>query len=233
MPLETSDETTPPLSSPGVLEQFLLTRDSPEDLNSQLSLCNDQSVPDYLVSAFVYLPYYRTSYVFISPSSHAASHISTETEESFNEGKVNTKQDETVSYSATSTGYFPYFRTYGEFLCEPLTFGLNAEGKKPDNDGKGECEGDIETTIPPSLDLEKRAFSSMTDKQPRVHHLLRDRTFGHCSSTISFSSGLPGLNQPFPSTGKRKKTIYASRENGLRALEECAGHLKKNSGISR
>nr|XP_021144943.1 uncharacterized protein LOC110359646 isoform X2 [Columba livia] len=151
MPLETSDETTPPLSSPGVLEQFLLTRDSPEDLNSQLSLCNDQSVPDYLVSAFVYLPYYRTSYVFISPSSHAASHISTETEESFNEGKVNTKQDE--------------------------------------------------TTIPPSLDLEKRAFSSMTDKQPRVHHLLRDRTFGHCSSTISFSSGLPGLNQPFPSTG--------------------------------
>lgn len=56
-------------------------------------------------------------------------------------------------------------------------------------------------TIPPSLELEKRAFSSMTDKEPRVHHLLRDRTFGHCSSTISFSSGLPGLNQPFPSTG--------------------------------
>ena len=97
------------------------------------------------MSALAYLPYYRTSHVFISPSSLAASHISTETEESFNEGKVNTEQDEKVSYSAVSTGYFPYYRTYEELLGQPLTYELNTEGKKPDNDGKDESEGDVET----------------------------------------------------------------------------------------
>ncbi|PKU32622.1 solute carrier family 25 member 48 [Limosa lapponica baueri] len=136
--LEERDETTPPPSSPGDLEHVLLTRDSPEDLNTKLSLCNDRSVQ---VFALPYLPYYRTSYIFISPSSLIASHISTETEESFSDGKVNTKHDEEVSYSAVSTGYFPCYRTSEELLGQPLTYGLNTEEKKPDSDGKDESEG--------------------------------------------------------------------------------------------
>lgn len=64
-----------------------------------------------------------------------------ETEESFSDGKVNTKQDEKVSYSATSTGYFPYYRTYEQLLGQPLTYGLNTEEEKPDNEGKDESEG--------------------------------------------------------------------------------------------
>ncbi|KFO83489.1 hypothetical protein N320_10239, partial [Buceros rhinoceros silvestris] len=43
--------------------------------------------------------------------------------------------------------------------------------------------------------------SSTTDEEPPAHQLLRDTTSEHCLSTISFSSGLPGLNQPFPSSG--------------------------------
>lgn len=139
--METRDETTPPPSSPVDLEPVLLTRDSPEDLNTKLLLCNDHSVPEDPVSALAYLPYYRTSYIFISSSSLAASHISTETEESFNDGKVNAKQDENMSYSAVSTGYFPCYRTYGELLGQPLTYGLNREERKPDHDGKDESEG--------------------------------------------------------------------------------------------
>ncbi|XP_074694524.1 uncharacterized protein LOC141929237 isoform X1 [Strix aluco] len=92
--LETRDKATPPPSSPGVLEHVLLTRDSPADLHTKLLLCNDRSFPDYPAFALVHPPYYRTSHVFTSPSSLAASHTSTETEESFSEGRVNTKQDE-------------------------------------------------------------------------------------------------------------------------------------------
>jgi len=72
-------------------------------------------------------------------------HLITEPEESFNDGKVNAKRDEKVNYSAISTGYFPYYRTYEELLAQPLTYGLTAEGKKPDNDGKDETKGDVET----------------------------------------------------------------------------------------
>ncbi|GAB0195869.1 hypothetical protein GRJ2_002052200 [Grus japonensis] len=139
--LETRDETAPTPSSPGDLEHILLTKDSPEDLNTTLSLCNDQSVPDYQVSALAYLPCYGMSCVLISPSSLTASHTSTETKESFNDGKVDAKQDEKVSYSAFSKGYFPYYRTYEELFDQPLTYGLNTEEKKPDNDGKDESEG--------------------------------------------------------------------------------------------
>ncbi|KAK4814793.1 hypothetical protein QYF61_027238 [Mycteria americana] len=205
---ETRDETTPPPSSPGVLERILLSRDSPEDLNAKLPLCNDQSVPDYLVFALAYLPDYRMSHTFISPSSLAASHTSTEREERFNDGKVNTKQDEKVSSSAISTGYFPYYRTYEDLLGQPPTYRLNTEEKKPDNDGKDESEGgcaedvgDAEKTIPPNLGSDKRALSSMTDEEPRAHQVLRDSTSEHCLSRTSFPSGLPGLNQALPSVG--------------------------------
>lgn len=92
------------------------------------------------VFALGYLPYYRTSHVFISLPSLTASRISTETEESFNGGKVNTKQDEKVSDSVISTGYFPYYRTYEMLLGQPVTYGLNA-----DNDGEDESKGDVET----------------------------------------------------------------------------------------
>ncbi|XP_030360304.1 uncharacterized protein LOC115615819 [Strigops habroptila] len=199
--LETGDETTPPPSSPGVWEHVLLTRDSPEDLHTKLLLCNDHSFPDYLVFALSYLPYYRTSHLLTSPSFLPASHISTETEESFDEGKVDTKQDEKVSYSAVSTGYFPYYRTYEELLGQPLTHGLNVEEKRPDNDGKDESEGDAESTTPLSLELDKRVCSPMTDEEPPAQQLLRDSTTAHCLSTSYFPSGLPGLDHLFGFSG--------------------------------
>ncbi|KFV09830.1 hypothetical protein N339_00969, partial [Pterocles gutturalis] len=37
--------------------------------------------------------------------------------------------------------------------------------------------------------------------EPRAHQLLRDSTSGPCPPTISFSSRLPGLDQPLPSSG--------------------------------
>lgn len=123
------------------MEHVPLTRDSSEDLNTKISHCNDHSVREHLAFTLEYLPYYRTSYIFISPSSLAASHISTETAESFNDGEVNTKHDEKVSYSAASTGYFPCYRTSEELLGQPLAYGLNTEEKNPDNDGKDESEG--------------------------------------------------------------------------------------------
>ncbi|KFQ06373.1 hypothetical protein N329_04038, partial [Haliaeetus albicilla] len=46
-----------------------------------------------------------------------------------------------------------------------------------------------------------RTLSSMTDEEPPDLQLLRVNTFEHCLSTISFPSGLTGLNQPFPSDG--------------------------------
>ncbi|KGL86996.1 hypothetical protein N301_09276, partial [Charadrius vociferus] len=38
-------------------------------------------------------------------------------------------------------------------------------------------------------------------EEPPGHQLLRDSTSEHCPSTITFLSGLLGLNQPFPSGG--------------------------------
>ncbi|KAL2299422.1 hypothetical protein Nmel_014078 [Mimus melanotis] len=67
-----------------------MTRDSPEDLNPNLLLCNEQPGPDSQVLDLEYLPYYRTSHICVCP----ASHICTEREKSSNEGKANTKQDE-------------------------------------------------------------------------------------------------------------------------------------------
>ncbi|XP_037253340.1 uncharacterized protein LOC119152314 [Falco rusticolus] len=160
--LETRDGTIPPPSSPGVLEQILLTRDSPEDLNTKLPLCSDPLSPEYLAFALPYLPYYGTSHILISPSSLTTLHIRTEREESFNEDKFNTKQDE--------------------------------------------------TTIPPSLGLDKRVLSSMTDEEPPAHQLLRDSTSEHCLVTTSFPSGLPGPNQPCPSSGYLP---YYRTEGGL------------------
>ncbi|XP_014803486.1 PREDICTED: uncharacterized protein LOC106891453 [Calidris pugnax] len=203
--LEERDDTTPPPSSPEDSEHVLLTRDSPEDLSTKLSLCSDHSVQAF---ALPYLPFYRTSYVFISPSSLVASRISTETEESFNDGEVNTKHDEEASYSAVSTGYFPCYRTTEELLGQPLTYGLNTEEKKPDNDGKDESEcgcaqdvGDAKKTIPPSLESDKKALSSVADEGSSAHQLLRDSTSELAPSTTSFSRGLPGLNQTFSSGG--------------------------------
>lgn len=55
--------------------------------------------------------------------------------------------------------------------------------------------------MPPSLESDKRALSSMTDEEPPAHQLLRDSTSEHCLSTISFPSGLSGLNQSSASGG--------------------------------
>lgn len=95
-----------------------------------------------------YLPYYRTSHLLTSPSFLPESHVSTEPEESFEEGKADTKQDEKVSYPAVSAGYFPYYRMHEELLGQPLTRGLNAEEKRPDNNGRDESEGDAESVSP-------------------------------------------------------------------------------------
>ncbi|KFV50249.1 hypothetical protein N328_12390, partial [Gavia stellata] len=38
-------------------------------------------------------------------------------------------------------------------------------------------------------------------EEPTAHQLLRDSTSEHRPPTISFPSGLPGRNQPFPSGG--------------------------------
>lgn len=94
--------------------------------------------------ALEYLPYNRTSHTLIGPSSLAASNVGTGTGESFNEGKVNTKQDEEMSYSTIYTGNFPHYRTHEE-LGQPLPHGLNGEGGKPDKDGKDESKGEVET----------------------------------------------------------------------------------------
>ncbi|XP_062494048.1 uncharacterized protein LOC134173730 [Pezoporus occidentalis] len=199
--LETGNETTSPPSSPGVWEHVLLTRDSPEDLHTKLLLCNDHSFPDYLVFALSYLPYYRTSHLLTSPSFLPESLVSTEPEAGFDEGKADIKQDEQVSYPAVSTGYFPYYRMHEELLGQPLTHGLNAEEKRPDNDGKDESEGDAESTVPRSLELDKRACSPTSDEEPPAQPLLRDSITAHCLSTSYFPSGLPALNQLFPSSG--------------------------------
>lgn len=94
--------------------------------------------------AVEYLRYDRTSHTLISPSSLAASNVGAETEESFSEGKVNTKQDEETSYSTVSIGNFPRYGTHEE-LGQPLPHGLNGEGGKPDKDGKDESKGEAET----------------------------------------------------------------------------------------
>lgn len=70
------------------------------------------------------------------------------------------------------------------------------------------CIGDLSSwscvyffqIIPTSMELNKRAFSSTTDEELPAHQLPRD-TSERCLSKISFSSGLPGLSQPFPSSG--------------------------------
>ncbi|KFQ69306.1 hypothetical protein N335_02324, partial [Phaethon lepturus] len=43
--------------------------------------------------------------------------------------------------------------------------------------------------------------SSTTDEDPTAHQLLSNSTLEHCLSMTSSPSGLPGLNQPFPSSG--------------------------------
>ncbi|KFQ56318.1 hypothetical protein N333_01704, partial [Nestor notabilis] len=43
--------------------------------------------------------------------------------------------------------------------------------------------------------------SPMTDEEPPAQQLLRGSTTARCLSTSYFLSGLPGLNQPFPSSG--------------------------------
>lgn len=85
-----------PSSCPGGLENLLVSRDSPEDVNPNLLLCHEQPGPDSQLLDLEYLPYYRTSHICVCP----ASHICTEREKSSSEGKANTKQDEKVSYSA-------------------------------------------------------------------------------------------------------------------------------------
>lgn len=115
------NKNTAPSSCPGVLENIPLTGDSPEDSNPKLLLCNEQPGPDSRVLDLEYLPYYRTSHVCLCP----ASHIRTQREKSSNEGKASTKQDEKVSYSATSTGYFPHCGTSEELLGQPVTYGLH------------------------------------------------------------------------------------------------------------
>lgn len=115
------NNTTALSSCPGALENIPLTSNSPEDLNPIFHLlCNEHPRPDSQVLDFEYLPYYRTSHICVCP----AAHICTEREESFYEGRTNTKQDEQVSYSATSTGYFPHGGTSEELLGQPLTYGL-------------------------------------------------------------------------------------------------------------
>ncbi|XP_061207974.1 uncharacterized protein LOC133211548 isoform X1 [Neopsephotus bourkii] len=199
--LETGNETASPPSSPGVWEHVLLTRDSPEDLHTKLLLCNDHSFPDYLVFPLSHLLYYRASHLLSSPSFLPESHVSTEPEESFDEGKADIKQDEKVSYPAVSTGYFSYYRVNEELLGQPLTHGLNAEEKRPGNNGKDESEGDAESTVPRSLELDKRACSPVSDEEPPAQPLLTDITTAHCLPTSYFPSRLPGPNQLFPSSG--------------------------------
>ncbi|XP_071879389.1 uncharacterized protein [Anas platyrhynchos] len=180
--LETGDENTPSLPGPTVLDNVLPAEDSPEDLNTKLSLCSEQPPPDYM--------------------------INTETELSFDDGKVDHEQEENEDYSAISTGYFPYYRTCEKHIVQPLTCGMNAEDKKPDNDWKdereGECAedgGDVEKTTPPSLETDKRALSSMSTAEPTSHELLRDRASEKCLPATSFPSWLLGLHQPFSCGG--------------------------------
>lgn len=76
----------------------------------------------------------------MGPSSFLALQINTETEVSFDDGKVDHEQ-ENEDYSAISMGYFPYYRSCEKHIFKPLTCCLNAEGEKPDNDWKDEREG--------------------------------------------------------------------------------------------
>ncbi|XP_027499555.1 putative protein FAM47C [Corapipo altera] len=88
------DKTTSLSPSPGVSDHILLSAESPEGFSTNLLLCNEP-FPGSLVLDLAYLPYYRTSDVCISPSScSASSHTLTEAEESSEEGKADTKQDE-------------------------------------------------------------------------------------------------------------------------------------------
>lgn len=96
------NNTTALSSYSGGLGNILLTRDRPEGFNPNLLLCNEQPGPECQVLDLEYLPYYRTSHICVCP----APHICTESEESSNEGKADTKQDKQVSYSATPQDIF-------------------------------------------------------------------------------------------------------------------------------
>nr|XP_009668462.1 PREDICTED: uncharacterized protein LOC104141062 isoform X2 [Struthio camelus australis] len=199
--LETSAETAPPLSNSGISDcVLLLTEGGAEDFNSELLLFKEQSVPNYLVSSLQYIPFYRTSEVFISPHSLIASNISTETEESFDDSQVNAKQDENLNNSALSTGYFPYYRSYEEPLGKPLAYNLNvnAEGKQPGTNRKDRRQGrcaqavrNVEKTVPPSLEPDKRVVSS--NAEPSAHPLLLESISENCASKTAFLNELPSL----------------------------------------
>lgn len=96
------NNTTALSSYSGGLGNILLTRDRPEGFNPNLLLCNEQPGPECQVLDLEYLPYYRTSHICVCP----APHICTESEESSNEGKADTKQDKQVSYSDTPQDIF-------------------------------------------------------------------------------------------------------------------------------
>lgn len=68
--------------------------------------------------------------------------INTETEASFDDSKAYSEKKENVNYSAISTGYFPYYRSNEEQFVQPLLYGLNAEGEKPESNWKDEAEGE-------------------------------------------------------------------------------------------
>lgn len=79
--------------------------------------------------------------VLMGPSFLLALQINTETEERFDDSRLYSEKEENVNYSAISTGYFPYYRSNEEQFLQPLLYGLNAEGEKPESNCKDEGEG--------------------------------------------------------------------------------------------
>ncbi|XP_061313024.1 uncharacterized protein LOC133271159 isoform X2 [Pezoporus flaviventris] len=105
-------------------------------------------------------------------------------------------------YLVFALSYLPYYRTSHlltspSFLPESL---VSTEPEEGFDEGKADIKQD-EKTVPRSLELDKRACSPMSDEEPPAQPLLRDSITAHCLSTSYFPSGLPALNQLFPSSG--------------------------------
>ncbi|XP_046783161.1 uncharacterized protein LOC121106743 isoform X3 [Gallus gallus] len=99
-------------------------------------------------------------------------------------------------------------RSNEEQFLQPLLYGLNAEGEKPESNCKDEGEGgcvelggDAEKTTHPALGTERKLCSSMANVEPTSQQLLGGSTLGSCLPAFPHPTTPPGLDQPFSSSG--------------------------------
>ncbi|KAJ7421962.1 hypothetical protein WISP_39880 [Willisornis vidua] len=99
--------------------------------------------------------------------------------------------------------YLPYYRTSHVWGSPPsLTASSHilTEAQESSKEGKVDTKQD-EKSIPPGLELSKRAISSTTCEKPPPHQLLRATTSELSLPMTSLPRGLPRLNQPLPCCG--------------------------------